>query len=185
MTLNYCQKSMSIVPLVKVITYKKIISVFFFCLLGLLACRRYEIEGAVKRDPRLSGHLLALAQDTITLEGHRFFMQADAYRDYFQGVLPRAHPLTISIRIFAAGNIVQWPDILLNKVYAIREDEVWTTLPDPEVSPNNSVFSQRYIGNNGPEWPLDTAIDVISEWEDTNHQLYYLKATDVLIERIQ
>jgi len=150
--------------------------------LFLLSCEKPEVND----DPLLAEQLLTNSNDTILIDEHKYFLEAELSRNLMPGgPIPTKRKLVAFISLVNADSLPIPADISITKLYLINGTVIWTSVPHDSNSSYFPDYKLSKVSNDGPEWATDILVDVVAEvFDSQTKQKHQIKKLDQKIEAL-
>lgn len=162
-----------------------------FCFIALIVASGYfsacdTIYGDIFNDDTLLNNLYINSTDTLTMGSNKLISIPYVYRNFMPGVLPRNSGLTVSVYIVDIDSVSINPSLEINSLHVIHDGYAWRSSPNEDQHSSISDYGMRVASTDGPEWNLDSNVDVILEIADgTTSTKYYLIKRNLKIEKVE
>jgi len=123
-----------------------------------VACEKPNISD----DQEFINNLYAEATDTITIDTSEHFLETYLYRNFMPGAF-KNRSLIASIFLINADSLPISKELTITKLYVIKNDLVWISIPDDFKDSYLPEFKLEKISRDGPEWETGIYVDVVAE----------------------
>lgn len=139
----------------------------------------------ISTDSKLLNKLYDQSADTLSIDGHRYILDAILYRD-FMPISPPEGKNLISINRLINIDSVSVPDNLdITDQYVINNDSIWLAKYDEQPIESLPYMIEK-ISFNGPKWGPNISVDVIVKINDSdNKKDYYIRKIGVQIYEME
>ncbi|NOY89136.1 MAG: hypothetical protein GXO93_07085 [FCB group bacterium] len=124
---------------------------------------------------------LLAAPTSVNINGRQFELSPYLWRDFMPVSPIDGKPMIALMKIFANDSLPLPSSLTPDSLWIINGKRVWATT----FSKKEQRFFEDHlesIARNGPKWGPGIKVDVVIRLKD-NDNIYYLKATDVTINR--
>lgn len=143
---------------------------FFIILSFILGCRKFTPLSA---------------PEEVEIDGRRFILETYLNRDFMPGPWcpPNGYPLIATIWVTAIDSLEFPAYVAADNLWVVNENDIWETEFSNETIPPepNHKHQLEKIARNGPKWDPGIQVDVIVRITDSNDNVYFLKASNQLI----
>jgi hypothetical protein len=127
-------------------------------LIILVSCEKPDVS----ENSNLVNSLNASSRDTIEIGTNKYILEAYLSRDFMPGY-QRKRPLVALIYLVNIDSLPISSNVDISKLYVIKDQLIWTSNPVDSNQPQVPDFKIDKLRNDGPEWDVDTYVDVVAE----------------------
>jgi hypothetical protein len=140
----------------------------------IVACEKDD-KPVISEDPILLAELLNSSTDTIEIGPNKLILKTYLQRDFMPSIPSSGkHPLIASVRMTDIDSVQISSDLDISKVYVIKENSIWISIPKNLTNSNTSNFILKRVCDNGPEWETNIYVDVVIEITSKSSNNKYL-----------
>ena len=159
---------------------KKYLAPFFILLLiyVMLGCNN---DVSKSDDTHYNIDSLLSAPTQIDINGQQFELSPYLWRDFMPVSPIDGKPMIALIKVYTTDSLALPSSLTPDSLWIINGKQVWTTTFSPK---EQRTFEDHLesIARNGPKWGPGIKVDVVIRLKN-NNDIYYLKATNITINR--
>lgn len=150
------------------------------CLIGSNNCESEDLY-QISTDIKLLNKLYDQSADTLSIDGHRYILDAILYCNLMPISPPESKNLTSINRLINIDSVSVPDNLDITDQYVINNDSIW--LAKYHEPPIESLpYMIEKISFNGPKWGPNISVDVFVKINDSdNKKDYYIKKNGVQI----